>query len=59
MTKVYKWVFFILMSLVSIAAIVLTWVNPDPPSKLNMTVWIAIAMIWALGSTLRAKTEEK
>jgi len=58
MPKPYKYIFFILMSLIGGAAIILTWISPDPPSKLNMTLWIGIAMIWALPTIWRIKTED-
>jgi predicted membrane channel-forming protein YqfA (hemolysin III family) len=61
MKKIDKWVLVIygVLVLTGLAAIVFVWVDPNPPSRVNFTLWVIIALIWVIGSFLKEYKKEK
>jgi predicted membrane channel-forming protein YqfA (hemolysin III family) len=57
-TAVYKFgdellmrIFFVIvMAVVSILAIILTWISENEPSRIAITFWIVSAMAWSLSA---------
>ena len=48
MSKLSMWskFFYPTVFLLAIVSIILTWTDPQEPTRLNMTLWIFIAIVW-------------
>lgn len=52
MSKWTKWDIFSLVAIlvVGVIAITITWVDTELPSRLNFTLWVGLATIWAVNA---------
>ncbi len=42
----WKWLKYAVLLAVNVVVIVLTWISPEPPTKIAITVWVLVAAIW-------------
>jgi hypothetical protein len=44
--SIWKWLIYATLFATNVSVIVMTWVSPEPPTKISLIIWVMIASIW-------------
>jgi hypothetical protein len=50
--SIWKWLIYATLFAINISVIIATWISPDPPTKISLTIWVSASAIWMINGLI-------